>query len=95
MKNYQLTIGLAVILGSCLLGCGASNDPIIQNQQAITSAKTLRQYFEQSKGDFSALSPSDQAAAEKAAGGGPADVQKMFDFMKTSNKTGPAQNNGR
>jgi hypothetical protein len=93
--NKQLSIAtLGFTLGIGLLGCGSGTDPIVQNQQAITSAKTLRQYFDQSKGDFSALSAADQTAAEKAAGGNAADVQKMFEFMKTSNKTGPA-NNGR
>ena len=85
IKNIAF-IGLAVAT-TALAGCGNGNVPIVQNQQAISSAKSMRAYFDQSNGDFKALSPADQAAAEKSINGGPADVQKMFDFMKTSNKT--------
>lgn len=86
-KNYIALACLAVVAAA---GCNGTV-PIVQNQEAIASAKTMRAYFDQSQGDFRKLSPGDQAAAEKAVGGGPADVQKMFDFMKTSNKT-PVKN---
>lgn len=78
-----------------LTSCGSDNAPIVQNQEAITNAKSLRTLFDQSQGDYSKLSPSDQQAAQKAVNGGPGDVQKMFDFMKTSNKTGVPGNNPR
>jgi len=85
MKNIAL-IGLAVAT-TVLAGCGNGNVPIVQNQQAISSAKSMRAYFDQSNGDFKALNPADQAAAEKLVNGDGAAVQKMFDYMKTSNKT--------
>jgi len=96
MKNTCFSLLVPLALATFMVGCNSGPDPIIQNEAAITSAKTMRAYFDQSKGDFSALSPTDQAAAEKSIGGNAADVQKMFDWMKTSNKTGvPGAQPGR
>jgi hypothetical protein len=92
MEKMKLKyLGIAVAM-AVLVGCGSGNVAIEQNKAAVTNARSLRSYFDSSKGDYKALSPADQAAAQKAAGGGPEAVQKMFDFMKTSNKTAAKTN---
>jgi hypothetical protein len=88
--KYAAILGLIAVT-TIITGCGNGTVPIVQNQEAIYNATKMRGYFDKSQGDFKALNAADQADAEKMLKGGPADVQKMFDWMKTSNKTAPAR----
>lgn len=85
MNLVKLMSLCAVVL--TVVGCTNNPDPIVQNQQAIDNMTLLRKLFNQTQGDSSKLNASDMAAAQKALGGSAADVQKEFDWMKTSNKT--------
>jgi len=88
MKLKNLALCALMAITAILTGCSGSPDPIVQNKEAIDNVKAMRAYYDSSKGDYSALSPTDQAAAKKLVNGSGADVQKEFDFFKTANKTG-------
>jgi hypothetical protein len=93
MKSKN-TIIFCTILGACLLGgCGSGPVKIEQASDAeVQTAMKERQFFNTAKGVFSALSPEDQAAYNKLAGGAEPG-QAVWKVMSKNGFTAPGGGN--